>query len=581
MNLLGSSLWSRRTWLTSQALSVVAFLARPSQYRPRLTVPRHPRPLSPAGSTARAAAQAERLDIIPWQAFAQQAVDAARTAGARYADARLTRIVRHEYGVAGNGQTGVPSFRVDDEEIGVGVRALVEGYWGFSASAVIAPDEVVRLARDAVAQAKENANGPPWTVELGTIPVATGSWATPHRIDPFTVPIEEKQDFILYWKQCAEEAGVDLKQKGFPSWLRFVRQERVVATSEGALFTQTLYESGGEIITATGPRQETTQNVHGIDIAGAGWELFLDAKIPEQFSSGQLAQELAQKAVIPSKPSTIGKYTLVCDGATMARLVENTLGVVTQLDRALGYEANGGGTSFIDDPLAMVGHLQVASPLVTLTANRSSPRELATVKWDEEGVEPQPFTLIKDGVLVDLQTTREQAAWLAPYYQPRNQPIRSHGCAAAESAHVTPIQHMPNLSLESSASAVRLDDLVADVKDGILVEQGEVMERDFQARTGLLVGGMREIKNGRLGKSLTGGAVLYTSQTLWKAIQALGGPATQVVVGSSSFTNLLDDLFERIYANRKGQPPQITSRSVRAVAASIPNQALIDPSRKA
>lgn len=573
-------LWSRRQWLTSQALGLAAFIPRrarrPSIWRRRLSS-------TSVEQAARVALPAERLDVVPWQALAQRAVDAARAAGAAYADARLTRVVRHDYGVAGSGRNGgVPPFHEDDEYVGVGVRALVNGYWGFSASAVIEPDEVVRLARDAVAQAKENAKGPPWTVNLGHYPVATGSWATPHRIDPFAVPIEEKQDFILYWKQCAQEAGVDLQRMGSTSWLRFIRQERVVATSEGALFTQTLYESGGQIITATGPRQETTQDVHGLDIAGAGWELFLDAKIPEQCFSGRLAQELAQKAAIPSKPSTIGKYTLVCDGATMAALVESTLGLATQLDRALGYEANAGGTSFLDDPLAMVGHAQVTAPLVTLTANRSAPRELATVKWDDEGVEPEPFTLIKGGVLTDFQTTREQAAWLAPYYQQRNLPVRSHGCAAAESAHVIPLQHMPNLSLEPNASAIRLEDLVADVKDGILVEGGQVMEHDFQARTGLLAGGMREIKNGRVGKALQGGAVLFTTRDLWKQIKVTGGPATQMVIGSSSFMDPLDRALGRGRAGEsKGQPPQLTSHSVRAVAATIPNQPLIDPSRKA
>jgi TldD protein len=315
-----------------------------------------------------------------------------------------------------------------------------------------------------------------------------------------------------------------------------------------------------------------------------GWEVFLDAQIPEQFSSGQIREELAQKVLLQSKPSTVGKYTLVCDGATIARILENTIGVATQLDRALGYEANAGGTSFLDDPLTMVGQFQVASPLVTVTANRSAPQELATVKWDVEGVVPEPFPIVKEGVLVDFQTTREQAAWLAPCYQSHNLPVHSHGCAAAENAHVTPLQQMPNLALEPSPSAVGLEELVADVKDGILIEDGIVGEVDFQARTGLLSGAMREIKNGKVGNGLQGGVVLYTSQDLWKAIQAIGGTATQAVVGSSAFANFMDNDFGQIYINRanwKGQPSQLTSHSVRAVAATISNQALIDPSRKA
>ena len=144
----------------------------------------------------------------------------------------------------------------------------------------------------------------------------------------------------------------------------------------------------------------------------------------------------------------------------------------------------------------MVGSLQVATSLITLTANRSAPTQLATVKWDDEGVEPDVcFTLIQDGVLTDFQTTREQAGWLAPYYQRRGQSVHSHGCAGAENAHYITMQHPPNLSLSPNASAIRREDLVADVVDGILIEGGIAFSIDSQARNGLLSGGMRRIQN--------------------------------------------------------------------------------------
>ena len=592
MSAAGFFSWTRRNWLTTHAVTLTAFALRAPTLSRRRASRRSHRPLD-----ATAAARAARLDPAPWQALAQQAVEVARAAGAQYADARLTRQVMQEYNV-------MYGFQQDEELVGIGVRTLVDGYWGFSASAALVSDEVARLARQAVGQARENAKGAPWTVDLGRVPVAAGTWATPVRIDPFEISIEEKLDSIAYWVQCAQKSGVDLYVGGGTSWIRCIRQERVVATSDGALFTQTLFESGGFIDCFRDADQSNTregqigraygigngvhQVVHGIEDAGIGWELFLDAKIPEQFLSGQLKGEMEATAAIPSRPFSLGRYTLVCDGATMGRLLENSLGVATQLDRALGYEANAGGTSFIDDPLAMVGHLPIASPLVTVTANRSAPQQLASVKWDEEGVEPEPFTLVKDGVLVDFQTTREQAAWLAPYYQAQGRPVRSHGCAAAESAHVQPIQHMPNLSLEPSSTAIGLEELVADVKAGILVEGCDVFSKDFQARTGQLGAffnkgaRMREIKNGRVGSILTGGAVLYDSMELWKGVRAVGGASTQMVVGSSGIGSIWDGVRYMLNAkNRKGQPPQLVSHSVRAAAATLSNQPLIDPLRKA
>ena len=599
MTVLSTVLWTRRRWLTSNVLTLAAVVPRQALFGFRgatLGIPS-----TAPERVARATAQAERLDLTPWQALAQRAVDAAHTAGAHYAEARLTRQVVHNYNFLGG-------FDRDAEVVGVGVRALVDGYWAFSASNTTAPDEVVRLAQDAVAQARAAAHGAPaWTVDLGKIPVATGTWTTPIRIDPFEISIEEKIDYMDTIKRLAEEAGGPLVGEGIKSYFRFLREERVVVTTAGASFAQTIYESVGYVLSQLNNNASQnmaqqwmgnmlgigTSNVPawGLELAGAGWELILDANVPDQFISGRLIDALHTEAAIRSKPFQIGRYPLVFDGATMGRVLETTLGGATQLDRALGYQANTVGTSAITDPLAMVGNLRVAASLVTITANRSAPRQLATVKWDDEGVAPEPFTLVKDGVLTDFQTTREQAAWLAPYYERHGMPVRSHGCAVAESAHFAPIQQMPNLALEPSTASIRQEDLIADVQHGVLVEQGTIVTSDSQARTGLLVAGgdfggrMREIKNGKLGDILTGGAVLFNSQELWKKMTAIGGPSTQAVVATSKEADLNGQTGRvmRIagYTIGKGHPPQFASHSVRAAAATLPPQPLIDPVRKA
>jgi TldD protein len=282
-----------------------------------------------------------------------------------------------------------------------------------------------------------------------------------------------------------------------------------------------------------------------------------------------------------AKPALVGRYTLVCDGATMAALLSATFGVATQLDRALGYEANAGGTSFLDDPLAMVGTLHVASPLVTVTGNRSAPTQLATVKWDDEGVAPQHFTLINNGTLTDYQTTREQASWLAPYYTKVGRPVRSNGCAASEDALAITLQQVPNLALEPSASGGRVDDLVSKVKHGLLLEGGQVVQVDSQARHGLLGGGtLREITDGRLGNLIQGGAVLFDTMDFWKNVTAVGGAATTAVLPFSQYP-YGGELGQLLHLPVKGQPAQASSYSVQAVAATVTNQSLIIPSRKA
>ena len=529
--------------------------------------------------------------------LARRGVAAARAAGARYADVRITRRETHKYPIgqnteAMNGQRKALEYVT--ETVGVGVRVLVDGYWGFSASTVYVPEEIERLAHDAVGQARTNAQGsPPWRVDLGALPAVMGRWRTPVRIDPFAITIEEKTDYIQYLSQVVGQAGMTIDDSSPAANLKFMREERVLATSEGACITQTFFESSGYLKVAM--RQSLGEGLgggadgviaHGLAVAGAGWELILDANVPEQLLSGHLEEELRQRLAMPVSAPVIGKYTVVCDGATMGRLVEATLGLATQLDRALGYEANAVGTTIFDDPLGMLGTFQLAPSSVTVTANRSAPRQLATVQWDDEAVTPEPFPLIKEGTLVDFQTTREQAAWLAPYYQKHGMPGTSHGCAASESAHVITLQQMPNLALEPAPGGPTLEQLVSHVSDGLFLQGAVVPQVDSQGKRGVLVaskvfdGTMRKIKNGRLGAYLVdGGGIFFDSQQLWKKIIAVGGPDTQATVSTTN--NMLDDdgkpflLALQASHTQKGQPPQRTGRSIRAAAAILPEQPFI------
>jgi TldD protein len=532
------------------------------------------------------AAQATSHDPTSWHALAHRGVEAARAAGAQYADVRLTRTCGQQY-VFGASQEFAWAFA---EITGVGVRALVNGTWGFAACPWPTAEAIAGVAHDAVAQATVNARRRSQPVEWAPAPVVRGIWTTPVRIDPFTVSIEEKLDYITYIQAYGDAQGIS--SNPLSGLLEVNRQERVLATSEGTLVTQTCFETGAAWqvnlynlpLGRQGPSPQV--GITGVEAAGRGWEHILDADIPAQLrQAGARLQAMVQRPQ-RVRPVTVGRYTLVCDGTTMAALLDRTLGVATQLDRALGYEANAAGTSFLDDPLGMVGHLVVAAPHITVTANRTTPGDLATVQWDDEGVVPEPFMLVKDGVLVDFQTTRTEAGWLAPYYTKAGLPVTSHGCAAAEDALGLTLAMQPNLALAPGAPTVRLDDLVSDVTQGILVTGGDVLQLDSQARTGVLTGQMQEIRNGRLGPMLTGGAVLFDTLDLWKHIVALGGVATAGTVvsprpsggvGNWGFLQGLRGLGE----DPKGEPRQSTSRTTHGAAAVILDQPVINLRRKA
>jgi TldD protein len=183
-------------------------------------------------------------------------------------------------------------------------------------------------------------------------------------------------------------------------------------------------------------------------------------------------------------------------------------------------------------------------------------------------------------VLTDYQTTREQAAWLAPYYTKVGRPVRSNGCAASEDALAITLQQVPNLVLEPSMSGGRLDDLVSKAKTGLLLEGGRIVQMDSQARHGLLGGTVREITDGRLGPLIQGGAVLFDTTDFWKNVTAIGGAATTAVLPFSQYP-YGGERGQAFHLPVKGQPAQASSYSVQAVAATITNQSLIIPNRKA
>ena len=570
---------SRRAWLARHAVAVAATRPWP---RARHAMQRGWATWAGSASAGRGNASTTGLDPHDALALAHHALDAAHDAGARYADVRLTRKVGQDFKVY-----GLNSYlRGEAEVTGLGVRALVDGYWGFAACPWWTANAAVECAREAVAQARINARGVPRTVDLGTIPAATGTWTTPVRIDPFHISIEEKLDFFHWIQELARHVGLYIPDP--VAGMTFVREERIVATSDGGAFVQTFFTSEGNLpfipdgdqsVNADGSNAVTIQ---GIDPAAKGWEMLLDANIPAQLTGG--ADILGQHRAVGRRPFTVGRKTIVADGATMAALVDATFGLATQLDRALGYEANTAGTSFLDDPLGMLGTAKVAAPMVTITANRSVPTQLATVRWDDEGIVPDDFPLVREGLLVDFQTTREQAAWLAPYYMKRGHPVRSHGCAGAEDALVMTMQHCPNLALEPGPSGVRLEDLISDVPDGILIIGGKVWQPDPQCRNGLLAGTMREIRNGKLGAYLTGGVVMYNTKDLWQHVAALAGPASvgrvMTEAGNGFIVGQHGGGLSGDY-DEKGQPVQVTRHTVQAVAALLPSQPIIDLARKA
>jgi TldD protein len=483
--------------------------------------------------------------------LALRGVDAARAAGALYADVRLTHTWRRFLTFQGG---------TDIESITVGVRALVNGYWGFASGPVWSLDEMARLGNEAVHQAKANTLGKPRIVDLAPVPaVIDKHWVMPVKTDPFDISIFEINDRLLslaMFVQYSASKDTMIIDNG----CELLKQEKAFASSVGSYCTQRTYRTKGTFQFST---QGIVDSLECLSPAGVGWEMYRDQPLEEIIT--QHIEVLRKDAKLPIKPVEVGRYDTVFDNQSVATLLHETLGPATELDRALGYEANAGGTSYINDPFEMLGSYQAGAPNLTVTANRSEAGGCATVQWDDEGVTPEEFTMLKDGVLADFQTTRESAGWLKDYYAKTHRPFRSHGCAAAPAAVFAPLQHAPNLVMAPGSKAQDFDALIAGLTKGIAV-RGVTLDMDFQHSSGLGTGLAFEVKNGKRVARLNEAGLLFRASDLWKGLLEIGGKESSRRFGMMAM---------------KGEPEQEHYSSVTAPTAVFKQVTLIDALRKA
>jgi TldD protein len=234
----------------------------------------------------------------------------------------------------------------------------------------------------------------------------------------------------------------------------------------------------------------------------------------------------------------------------------------------MGYEANYAGTSFVAPPEKMLGQLKYGPALMNVQGDRTQEGALSTIGYDDDGVKPDEFLIIKKGVLNDYQTTREQAAWLKWWYDKQGQATRSHGNAYAQSWNSVQFQRMPNVSLLRGEQDVSWQDLIAGTDRGIAIIGDGSFSID-QQRYNAQFGGQLfyEIKGGKLAGMLKDVAYQMRTPDFWNAMDMIGGKRSYELHGS--------------FFDGKGQPGQVNAVSHGSVPARFRNINVINTGRKA
>ena len=440
-----------------------------------------------------------------------------------YADVRIVRTIEERIATE---NLQVQQLETD-HTYGYGIRVFVEGALGFASSQDF--DHMERTAAQAIEIAQASAMAQREPVVLSPKPVIIDRYASPYQVDPFTVSKKDKIDLLFAAETKMREGGTLFRTTGF---LRFSKEEKIFADTEGSYIEQTIVESGGGIqafaADQSGMQVRSYPNSSRGNYATAGYEYIesLDF-IKHAQETGREAAALLSAEVCPS-----GVYDLIIGGTQLYLQIHESVGHPTELDRVLGYEAGYAGTSFLNPE--MINDFRYGSEHVNIVADATVPGGLGTFGYDDEGVPAQYTELITKGIFQGFTTSRDTAPVIGQ---------KSNGTARAVGWGRIPIVRMTNINL--LPGEFTLEQLIERVDDGLFLKTNKSWSIDdrrlnFQFATEIAY----EIKEGKLtGKIYKNPIYSGITPQFWNSCAGVANRDYWVMYGTPNCG--------------KGEPPQV------------------------
>ena len=449
-------------------------------------------------------------DLAP-ERLADAALASARQRGADHADFRLERIRVGTLRL----RDGQLDTSADTEDLGIAVRVVHDGAWGFASGVDRTPEAAATLSEQAIAAARVSRVLSSDPVVLADEPMYAGaSWISAYDVDPFDVAEDERIGRLAELSDRLLSAdGVD----HVDAHLTHVRENKFYADTAGTSTTQQRVRLQAQFtVVHVDQAAGTFFSMRTLaPPVGRGWEFLTGTGWDFDREVDELPGLLVEHVKAPSVEA--GRYDLVIDPSNLWLTIHESIGHATELDRALGYEAAYAGTSFATPD--QLGSLRYGSPIMNVTGDRVVDYGLATIGYDDEGVATQQFDIVRDGILVGYQLNRHMAR--------ANGMGRSNGCAFADSPGHIPLQRMANVSLQPAPDGPTTADLISRVERGIYILGDRSWSIDMQRYNFQFTGQQFfRIENGRLAGQLRDVAYQATTTDFWGAMEAVGGPET-------------------------------------------------------
>ena len=439
--------------------------------------------------------------------FAEWALNVAALRGASYADARVVED-RSRALATKNGKVAGAS---DAASLGIGIRVIADGAWGFAASDKLARSAVEDTAARAVAIAKASAKVKQDAVRLASEKPHIAEWTTPCQIDPFSIPIEQNLALLSQVDQELRSVkGVTLAETS----MNFHREEQWFASSEGSQIHQTKYSTGTGYAAYSFAGKEIQKRSYPSSFGGQwqnkGYELIQELKLAE--NARRVAEECV--ALHSAEQCPEGTFTIILESSQLGLQIHESIGHPIELDRVLGMEANFAGTSFLT--LDKLRKLRYGSELVNVVADARQEHGpgLGTFAFDDEGVAAQCTPIITKGLFTGYLTSRDTAHAIGAN--------RSGGTLRAESWNRLPIIRMTNVSILPGDDPLTLEQLIASTDHGILMHTNKswsIDDKRYNFQFGCEIGW--EIKNGKRARMLKNPSYSGITTEFWNAMDAI------------------------------------------------------------
>ncbi|MDH5447799.1 MAG: TldD/PmbA family protein [Candidatus Bathyarchaeota archaeon] len=424
--------------------------------------------------------------------------------GASYADVRIGEILDENLTV----KNGVPEETNLLQTNGIGIRVMINGAWGFAASVDLTKKEIKEIAHKAVAIAKASAKVKKKAVALKKTEAKKSNYSTPVRKNPFEIPLEEKMETLMNAERTVAKQSPLIKVSY--AFFRAMQEKKLFMSTEGAEIRQQINWCGGGIMAVAIKNGEVQRRSYPSSFRGnfstSGYELFKSLKLSKHAKqTGKEAVQLLKAEKCPS-----ANTDLIITGDQLALQVHESCGHPTELDRALGMEADYAGTSFLTPD--KLKKLRYGSNHVNIVADATVPGGLGTLGYDDEGTPAKKVYLVKKGMFVGYQSSRETAALLKLK--------ESSGGMRADSPLTIPLIRMTNINL--LPGDWKAEELIEDTQKGILMQVNRswsIDDRRLNFQFGTEIGWT--IKNGSKEKMVRNPTYTGITPQFWGSCDAI------------------------------------------------------------